>query len=146
MVREMENIKKKKNDFIEFRTASFIRNIEQDQNRAEKGNEVYELTVSSEEPYERFWGIEILDHNSKSIRLNRLNDGAAVLIDHNSDQVGVVEKAWIEDKKLKTSLRFSQNPKGREIKKDVDDGIRKNVSIGYRIHDLKLESRRLGAA
>jgi len=55
-----------------------------------------ELSFSSEEPYERYFGFETLDHSPSSIRLGRLNDGGALLVDHNTrDQVGVIEKAWI---------------------------------------------------
>lgn len=128
-----------KGEVLEYRSTSFIRKVELE-NRAENQTDVYELTVSSEEPYERWWGVEILDHSSNAVRLSRLNDGAAVLVDHDGDQVGVVEKAWInEDKKVKAHIRFSKGARGQEVKQDVDDGIRRNVSIGYQIHQLRLQ-------
>jgi len=39
-----------------------------------------ELSFSSEEPIERLWGIEILDHKSKSVRLDRLKTGGPLLV------------------------------------------------------------------
>jgi lambda family phage portal protein len=50
------------------------------------------LSIASDRPYERWWGIEILDMALSSIRDERLKQGAALLVDHDtSDQVGVVE-------------------------------------------------------
>lgn len=99
-----------------------------------------ELTFSSEEPYERWWGTEVLDHSAGSIRLDRLNAGGALLMDHNTrDQIGVVERAWIEGRKGRAIVRFGRSSRAEEIFQDVKDGIRKLVSVGYRIHDLVLE-------
>ena len=55
-----------------------------------------ELAFSSEAPVQRWFGDEILDHDAKSIRLGRLNDGGPVLVDHDgTDHVGVVESVVI---------------------------------------------------
>ena len=47
------------------------------------GDLVVELAFASELPYERWWGVEILDMSESSVRLGRLNDGAALLFNHN---------------------------------------------------------------
>lgn len=111
--------------------------------RAETINEdarTVELSFSSEEPYQRWWGTEVLDHKSASIRLGRLNAGGALLMDHNTrDQVGVVERAWIKGKKAYAVVRFGRSARAEEVFRDVVDGIRKLVSVGYRIHELVLE-------
>lgn len=93
------------------------------------------MPVSSELPVERWFGLEILSHDAAAIDLSRMNDGAAVMADHNwEDQIGVVEKAWIgEDKRLWASLRFSRSPSAEIVWQDIVDGIRRNVSIGYKI-------------
>lgn len=99
-----------------------------------------ELSFSSEEPYERWWGSEILDHGKSAVRLGRLNGGAAVLINHDvDDQVGVVEKAWLDGPKGRALVRFGKSPRADEVFQDVCDGIRKLVSVGYRIWELVLE-------
>ncbi len=99
-----------------------------------------QLTFSSEEPYERWWGTEVLDHAAASVRLGRLNNGGALLMDHDSrDQVGVVERAWIEGRKAYAVVRFGKSARAQEIYEDVKDGIRKLVSVGYRILELALE-------
>jgi HK97 family phage major capsid protein len=101
-----------------------------------------ELSFSSEEPYERWWGTEILDHADTAIRLGRLNGGGALLMDHNSrDQVGVVERAWISGRKGRATVRFGRSARAQEVFQDVQDGIRKLVSVGYRIVEMVLAQR-----
>lgn len=116
--------------------------------RAEAVNEdnrTVELSFSSDEPYERWWGIEVLDHKSSAVRLGRLNGSAALLMDHNiRDQVGVVEKAWIKGKKGYAIVRFGKSARAEEVWQDVKDGIRKLVSVGYRIHKLILDKEEEG--
>lgn len=91
------------------------------------------LSISSTEPYLRSFGYEVLDHSPESVDLSRLNDGAAVLVDHWSDQVGVTEKAWLDGSKGYATLRFSSGEYGSEVEQDIRDGIRRNVSIGYQV-------------
>ena len=101
------------------------------------------LSISSERPYERWWGIEVLDHDAGSIRTERLESGAPILVDHDrTDQVGVVERFEIgPDRKLRFLARFSRSARAEEIFQDVLDGIRKNTSVGYMINDLILEKQ-----
>lgn len=100
-----------------------------------------ELAFSSEEPYERWWGIEVLDHTSKSIRMQRLKSGAPLLMDHNTrDHIGVIESVQIGDDRVgRAVVRFGKSARADEIFQDVIDGIRTNVSVGYVVHKAKLE-------
>jgi len=100
-----------------------------------------ELSFSSELPVDRWFGSEILDHNSKSVRLNRLNNGAALLLNHDRDQQpGVVESAEIgKDKRGKAIVRFGNSSLAEEIFRDVKEGIRRLVSFAYRVHEMVLE-------
>lgn len=101
-----------------------------------------ELTFSSEQPYERWWGVEILDHSESAINLDRLNSRAALLVNHDmSDQVGVIERAWLDGKNGRAVVRFSRSARGEEILQDVRDGIRSLVSVGYQIDEMRLEGR-----
>jgi len=91
---------------------------------------------------ERSWGVEILDHGAKSVRLKRLNNAAPLLLDHDPrEQVGVIESARIEGKAGSATVRFSRSAKGEEIFQDVRDGIRSKISVGYRVHALVMEKR-----
>ena len=100
-----------------------------------------ELAFSSEQPVERFFGVEILDHSPSSIRLDRIRTGGPLLMDHDpTDQVGVVEEVRIgEDRIARARVRFGRSARAEEVLQDVRDGIRRHVSVGYRIHRLLLE-------
>jgi len=98
-----------------------------------------EMDFSSEAPVDRWFGREVLDHKSASVRLDRLNNKAPLLLDHDSrNQIGVVESASIKSGKGRALVRFSKSPAGEAIFQDVLDGIRNKVSVGYRVHKMTL--------
>jgi HK97 family phage major capsid protein len=101
------------------------------------------LSFSSEIPVERWFGSEILDHSASAVRLGRLNNGGALLMDHDrNDQIGVVESAKIDkDRKGRAIVRFGKSARAEEIFQDVLDGIRRLVSVGYRIHKTETETK-----
>ena len=103
-----------------------------------------ELAFSSEQPYERWWGVEILDHSPQSIRLGRLSSGGPLLMDHDArDHVGVIESVRIDaDRVGRAVVRFGRSQRAEEIFQDVKDGIRRNVSVGYMIHRATLVEMR----
>ncbi|MBV5311534.1 phage major capsid protein [Chromatium okenii] len=102
-----------------------------------------DLSFSSETPVERFWGNEILDHSFASVRLQRLQDGSPLLLQHDPNtQIGVVESARLDsDKKCRARVRFSQSQQATEILQDIADGIRSKVSVGYAIYQMVLEAQ-----
>jgi HK97 family phage major capsid protein/HK97 family phage prohead protease len=104
------------------------------------------LAFASEEPYERFWGIEILDTTATSMRQGRLRSGANLLCDHDTrDVVGVVESVEIgADRVARAVVRFGKSARAEEVWQDVRDGIRRNVSVGYLIHKAQLIETRDG--
>lgn len=104
------------------------------------------LSIASEEPYERWWGVEVLDMGKRSIRDKRLRSGAPLLVGHDAaDQVGVVEDVEISaDRRLRILARFGKSARAEEIWQDVLDGIRRNTSVGYVIHDMVLEKQEEG--
>jgi hypothetical protein len=81
---------------------------------------------------------EELDMSSDSVRLDRLNNGAALLNNHQSNDLtnilGVVERAWIENGEGRARVRFSERPEVEPIFRDVSSGIIRNVSVGYQVH------------
>jgi hypothetical protein len=95
-----------------------------------------ELSFSSEEPVERYFGNEILDHKPSSVNLSRLNNGAAVLEDHGGAQIGKVVGAKIENGRGMAKLMFSRVGRGAEVFQDIVDGIRENIPFGYQLLDL----------
>lgn len=107
-----------------------------------------EVAFSSEEPYDRGFGIEILDHSPGAINLSRLNNGGAVLVGHNTnDHVGVVEVARADsDRKGRAVLRFGRGARASEIFQDVVDGIRVLVSVAYRWDKYEVTEGKNGTA
>jgi HK97 family phage major capsid protein len=119
--------------------------IERNSERAADG--VLEFALSSEMPVERWFGTEVLSHAPEAVNLERLADGRhPLLLNHDTDrQIGVVERAWLDDGRLRVAARFSRSPLGQEIKQDVDDNIRQLVSVGYFIDQVKEEKSVDGA-
>lgn len=55
---------------------------------AEEGADlVVPLSFASERPYERWWGVEILDCSPESVILDRLQDGGPLLFNHEWDEL-----------------------------------------------------------
>ena len=98
----------------------------------------FEFPFSSEYPVKRYFGNEVLSHENGAADLSRLNDGGAVLFNHNMDKpIGVVESAYIgEDKRGYAKIRFSRSKFASEILDDVKDGILRGISFGYSINDI----------
>lgn len=100
-----------------------------------------EVAFSSEEPVERWFGEEVLSHAQGAVDLSRLNDGGAVLFNHDwDDQIGVIERAWIDaDKRGRALVRFGNGAKATEKFQDVQDGILRHISVGYSIVNFEEE-------
>jgi len=115
--------------------------IDKRENAIDEESRTVEISFSSDRPVERFFGDEILDHSGSAVRLERLKASAPLLWNHDTDQViGVVENARIEDGRGMATVRFSKSSLGSEVFNDVVDGIRNNVSVGYVIHEMRLDS------
>ncbi|MDH3636848.1 MAG: phage major capsid protein [Gammaproteobacteria bacterium] len=108
----------------------------------EEETRTVDIAFSSDEPIRRqFFGDvwdEVLAHDKSTPDLSRMNDGAALLMDHNGrDQIGRVERAWVEGGKGRATVRFSKSDRAQEIFQDVLDGIRSKISVGYSIRAWK---------
>lgn len=95
-----------------------------------------ELSFSSETPYGRWFGDEILCHDEECINLERFNNGlGTALFNHDRDAVvGHVEKAWIEDNRGKALVRFDTDEQSETIFQKVQSGTLQGVSVGYAIY------------
>ena len=103
-----------------------------------------ELSFSSEIEVKRWGMIEVLDHSPQAVDLSRLNNGGPLLFNHDLDEVlGVIERAWLDGTgKGRALVRFSKRQDAEEVWQDIQDGILKNVSVGYRINEVKLKETR----
>ena len=87
---------------------------------------------------------EELSLDPKHVRLDRLNNGAPLLADHNSRTaagiLGVVESARIESGQGIATVRFASegiSPEADKVFALVRDGVVANISVGYRIHKME---------
>lgn len=100
---------------------------------------VVTLSFSSEYEVERWGWVETLGHDEGECDLSRLNNKGPFLSDHHwGDQRGVIHKAWIKNGRGYAEIKMSRNPLGQQLLIDMQDEIRVNVSVGYRIHAAKL--------
>lgn len=96
-----------------------------------------ELTFSSEKPYKRWFGLEILDHSENSVDLTRLQEIGVLLFNHEPDHpIGRVEKVWIgDDSRGHALVKFDADEESDRIFKKVSGGSLRGVSVGYRINE-----------
>lgn len=102
------------------------------------------IAVSSELPVERSFGKEVLVHESKAIDLAFLASGRApLLLDHDMErQIGVIESVSLsEDRRLRAKVRFGRSALAQEVFQDVVDGIRSNISVGYRVNEMTRDDK-----
>ena len=104
-----------------------------------EGNErKFTLSFSSEEPYERWFGLEILDHAPGAVDLQRINEIGCLLFNHNRDAViGKVNRAWLEGNRGMAEVEFDTDEQSEIIFQKVKSGTLKGVSVGYRIDSLE---------
>lgn len=100
-----------------------------------EGNErKFILSFSSEEPYQRCWGVEVLDHSEGAVDLTRINEIGCLLFNHNRDAVvGKITKAWIEGGRGMAEVEFDSDDDSELIFQKVANGTLKGVSVGYQI-------------
>ena len=100
-----------------------------------EGNErKFRLSFASEEPYERWFGKEILSHAEGAVDLSRLNSIGCVLFNHNKDRViAKVLRAWIENGRSEAEIEFDTDADSEVIYQKVKSGTLKGVSVGYHV-------------
>lgn len=118
------------------------RAMDLDDKTIDEENRTVRVGVSSEEPVKRQFGMEVMDHTKENMNLEFLNSGRApLLLDHDMEkQIGVVESVELDEnaRRLRASVRFGKGEQASEVFNDVVDGIRQNISVGYRV-DKKVE-------
>ncbi len=103
----------------------FIRSDDRDER-------TFRLSFSSEEPYNRWFGPEILDHTDGCVDFSRLNSNPVVLFNHNRDVIlGRINRAWVENGRGEAEITFDADDEAEKICKKVKSGTLKGVSVGY---------------
>lgn len=102
--------------------------------------EIYTFKISSDDPAEMWAGIhETLGHKKGEVRMDWFKSGNAPLLwMHDRErQIGVIVDANLSKKSMSVSVKFGTNEKALEVKRDVDAGVIKNVSIGYNVNSYE---------
>ena len=102
--------------------------------QAEESTRKFTLSFSSEEPYTRWFGPEILDHSEGAVDLTRLQEIGVVLYNHKRDDViGKVTRVWVENSKGQAEIEFDNDELSETIRQKVESGTLKGVSVGYMV-------------
>lgn len=104
----------------------------------------YQISFSSEDPFYRWWldGHEVLGHEDGEVDMEWMASGRAPLLqDHRNSldaQIGVIERAWIQDRRGMAKVRLARTEAGDRAKVLIDDGIVSAVSVGYIVERVEL--------
>ena len=93
------------------------------------------VSFSSEQPYSRWWGVEVLSHSPDAVDLTRLNSIGVVLFNHGRDEViGKIVKAWLgNDMRCYADIVFDEDELSERIFQKVKSGTLKATSVGYQV-------------
>ncbi len=92
------------------------------------------ISFSSETPYRRYFGMEVLDHAEGALDLSRLNETGVLLFNHDVDQVlGRVVRAWVENSRGMAEVEFDTDDEAEKIFGKVKSGTLKTTSVRYSV-------------
>ncbi len=117
------------------------RTIEASIRAVEEGSRTVELSFSSEAPYSRWYGAEILCHDAGAIVLDRLTEVGSVLFTHGRDPnlgrmpICTIDKVWVDEaeKKGKALVTFDDDEDSEKVFQKVKKGLIRGVSVGYAV-------------
>jgi hypothetical protein len=112
------------------------------------GRRTFEVIWTTGAPVVRrdFWTDETwteeLVVSPTAIRMERLASGRAPFLNEHYRGMGVVERAWLNGPEGRALIRFPKA--GIDVEADrtfalIEDGIRSNISCGYRVHKFEQE-------
>ena len=103
------------------------------QPQVDESTRTVELSFSSESPVDMGYCVEVLSHDPDAVDLDRLNNGAPLLFNHDMDDVlGVVESASVgPDRKGRAVVRLGRDDRGTWAMQQIADGVLRNVSVTY---------------
>ncbi|HGW3446817.1 TPA: phage major capsid protein [Serratia marcescens] len=120
---------------------------EMETSQINQSNKLIELAFASEIPVQREIGDRVLNEfllcSPENVDLSRIQNKAAVLFNHDKDElIGVVESCSVDaDKVCRASIRLSST--AQEYQTMVEERILTKVSVGYSILDYRIEGDNL---
>jgi HK97 family phage prohead protease len=112
----------------------------------DKENRTARFSVSSRTPVDKWWGKEILSHDSGAIITQRMDRGAVpLLLDHDrhsiENHIGSITSYEVRGDRLYVVAKFAEKPRADETMRDMAAGVRPNISVGYIPRDAVLQER-----
>lgn len=118
--------------------SSLFRSLSFDRAAINEEERTIELSISSEEPCERSFGIEVLDHNEGGVDLSRMIAGAPLLWSHDKTKhLGTITEARLDGRKVRVRAKIGENADAEDRWKDIKSGVLRNASVGYVITGMK---------
>lgn len=99
------------------------------------------ISFSSSTPIKRMswggmWWYEVLNHSTKSVQTERLTQGLAVLVNHDTNQrAGILQDGVIDAKGGRGNIRFNTTAFGKDVATEVREGTLPFISVGYIVHN-----------
>lgn len=121
------------------KTQPMNRTVEGELTVVDSDNRQIEMSISSEAPYKRWFGNEILSHEPGAVDLSRVAECCPLFFAHGRDAnfgvlpIGKPDSVWFEGNKLKALVTFDDDEKSDIIFKKVEKGLLKGVSVGYHV-------------
>ena len=132
----MNKSNKKKQSQIQNKSGNLTRSFDLAVKAFDEEKRTVDLSFSSEQPYKRYFGMEILSHDPGAINLSRLQEIGILLFNHNSNIVlGKILSVSIDNVGNRgiATVQFDDDDQAETIFKKVVSGTLKGVSVGYRV-------------
>ena len=94
------------------------------------------VSFSSEQAVDRWYGLEILQHDEGNVNLERLQNIGVALFNHDRSYViGKIENSRLapDEKRTYADIVFDSDPDADVIFQKVQNGTLKGVSVGYAV-------------
>lgn len=115
-----------------------VRFLQVDNQAVQQDTGLLKVSFSSTEPYPRNFGVdcyEVIGHDEGDMDLSKLNNKAAVLFNHDFDElIGNVQQAWIENGRGYALIKLSST--ADKYKTMIEEGILSKLSFGYIITEM----------
>ena len=116
------------------------RTIDLSRGSIDEEKRIVRIGVSSENPVERDFGLEVLSHKKEDIDMEFMASGRAPLLNNHKmdEQIGVVRSFYLDETQRRTValVEFGNSALAQEVFEDVKSGIKQNISVGYSVKKL----------
>lgn len=117
---------------------TFVRAGNDEEENGSEESRTIELSFSSEAPVSRWFGEEILLHESAAVDLTRLSEIGVVLFNHNHDlPIGRIMSVDLDEDehKLRATIELDTDDTSELVYQKIRSGTLKGVSVGYRVQE-----------